>query len=50
MENKITVVDWLRENLESYGDPTHLSLTWETLDELLEEAKEIEQQQSDKDY
>lgn len=40
-----TTTDWIKENLESFGDPTHISLTWETLDEILEEAKARERQQ-----
>jgi hypothetical protein len=41
----MTAVDFVRETLENYGDPTHLSLSWETLDEIIEEAREIEKKQ-----
>ena len=40
---KQTAVEWLKKQLESYGDPSNLKLDWETLDELIEQAKEMEE-------
>jgi hypothetical protein len=46
MENKKqTAVEWLKLQLEEYGDPQYCELTWEELDELCEQAKEMEKQQ-----
>lgn len=40
-----TAVDWLKKELEGYGDPQYCELTWNELDELCEQAKEMEKQQ-----
>lgn len=46
MENKKqTAVEWLKKELEEYGDPQYCELTWNELDELCEQAKEMEKQQ-----
>ena len=42
MESNKSALDWLKQELQGFGDPTHLSITWETLDELFEEAIEID--------
>jgi len=42
---KQTVVDWLKKELEDYGSNSHLSLDWNTFDELCEQAKEMEKEQ-----
>jgi hypothetical protein len=40
-----TSVEWLAKELESYGDPGYCKLEWETLDLLVQKAKEMEKQQ-----
>jgi hypothetical protein len=40
-----TAVDWLQEQLECFGDNQELQMPWTTLDELFEQAKEMEKQQ-----
>jgi hypothetical protein len=42
---KQTGVEWLGKELESYGDPGYCKIEWETLDLLIQQAKEIEKQQ-----
>lgn len=43
--NNQTAVQWLAKQLEDYGDPQVCELTWENLDSLVEQAKEMEKQQ-----
>ena len=43
--SKQTAVEWLKKELEDYGSNSHLSLDWNTFDELCEQAKEMEKQQ-----
>ena len=38
--NNMSVLDWLKEQLESYGDPFKCEIEW--TDELIEQAKEKE--------
>ena len=38
----MSVLDWLKEQLEGYGDPFKCEIEWTELDELFEQAKEIE--------
>jgi hypothetical protein len=40
-----TAVEWLKKELEDYGSNSHLSLDWNTFDELCEQAKVMEKQQ-----
>jgi hypothetical protein len=40
--NNMSVLDWLKEQLESYGDPFKCVIEWTELDELIEQAKEKE--------
>ena len=42
---KQTAVEWLKKELEEYGSSSHLSLDWETFDELVEQAKAMEKEQ-----
>lgn len=42
---KQTAVDWLKLQLEKYGDPQYCELTWKELDELCEQAKDMEKEQ-----
>ena len=34
-------IEWLKKQLEDYGSNSHLSLDWNTFDELCEQAKEM---------
>ena len=45
MTNKQTAVEWLKKELEDYGSNSHLSLDWNTFDELCEQAKAMEKEQ-----
>jgi hypothetical protein len=45
MENKQTAVEWLIEQLECFGNKHELQLSWATVDELVEQAKEMEKEQ-----
>ena len=40
-----TAVEWLKKELETYGSSFQLQLSWELLDELINQAKELEKQQ-----
>lgn len=42
---KQTAVEWLGKELESYGDPEYCKLEWETLDSLIQQAKDMEKEQ-----
>jgi len=42
---KQTAVEWLKKELEAYGSSSHLNLDWETFDELIKQAKEMEKEQ-----
>jgi hypothetical protein len=45
MSNKQqTSVEWLQEQLECFGNKHELQMSWTTLDELFEQAKEMEKQ------
>ena len=43
-----TSVEWLKKELEDYGSNSHLSLDWNTFDELCEQAKAMEKEQISK--
>ena len=42
---KQTAVEWLKHQLEYFGNKHELQMSWETLDELFEQAKEMEKEQ-----
>lgn len=42
---KQTAVEWLVEQLECFGNKHKLQLSWATVDELVEQAKEMEKEQ-----
>ena len=42
---KQTSIEWLKKQLEQYGSSSNLTLDWSTLDELCEQAKEMNEQQ-----
>jgi hypothetical protein len=45
-----TSVEWLGKELESYGDPGYCKIEWETLDLLIQQAKEMEKEQLHSEY
>jgi hypothetical protein len=45
MESKQTAIQWLMEELESYGDRHHCKLEWEDLESLIQQALEMEKEQ-----
>ena len=42
---KQTAVQWLVEQIECFGNKHELQMSWATLDELLEQAKQMEKEQ-----
>jgi uncharacterized metal-binding protein len=42
---KQTAVEWLKGVIESCGKPHELQMSWSTLDEIIEQAKEMEKEQ-----
>ena len=42
---KQTAVEWLKKELESYGDPQFCKIEWEQLDLLIQQSKEMEKEQ-----
>jgi hypothetical protein len=47
---KQTAVEWLKKELESYGDPQFCKIEWEQLDSLIQQAKEMEKEQIIESY
>jgi hypothetical protein len=47
---KQTAVEWLKEQIECFGNKHELQMSWDTLDELLEQALELEKQQIEDAY
>ena len=45
-----TAVDFIKFELESFGDPNMCELTWEELDSIIERAKKIETSQLEYSY
>ena len=43
--SKQTAVAWLEDQIECFGNKHELQMSWATLDELLEQAKEMEKEQ-----
>ena len=42
---KETAVEWLNKKLEEYGDPDNCELSWDKLDNIINQAKEMEKEQ-----
>ena len=40
-----TAVEWLKGVIDSFGNKHELQMSWSTLDEIIEQAKEMEKQQ-----
>ena len=49
MEN-ITAVQWLKTEIENYGDPEYLIIRWTDFDELINQAKQTENKHIEKAY
>lgn len=47
---KLTAVEWLGKELESYGDPQFRKIEWEQLELLIQQAKEMEKEQIKEAY
>ena len=45
MENKQTAIEWLIEQLECFGNKHELQMSWATVNDLVEQAKEMEKAQ-----
>jgi hypothetical protein len=43
--SKQTAIEWLEDQIECFGNKHELQMSWATLDELLEQAKEMEKEQ-----
>jgi hypothetical protein len=43
--SKQTAVEWLKEQIECFGNKHELQMSWATLDELLEQALQMEKEQ-----
>lgn len=41
----MTAVEWLKSNLETFGDPEVCTIRWEDLDSLMLQAKQMEKEQ-----
>jgi hypothetical protein len=48
--SKQTAVQWLKEQIECFGNKHELQMSWATLDELLEQAKQMEKEQHEITY
>lgn len=48
--NNMTAVQWLKTEIEKYGDPHCLAISWKDLDDLIKEAKQMEKEQISKGY
>ena len=42
---KQTAVEWLKDQLECFGNKHELTISWTTVDELVEQAKAMEKEQ-----
>jgi hypothetical protein len=43
--SKQTAVEWLKDQIECFGNKHELQMSWATLDELYEQAKAMEREQ-----
>ena len=49
MEKK-SAVEWLKTEIEKYGDPEYLIIRWTDFDELINQTKEMEKEQIMKSF
>ena len=47
---KHTAIDWLKEQLETYGNQSYCVVEWSMLDKLTLQAKEMDKQQKIEAY
>jgi hypothetical protein len=47
---KQTAVEWLQKQLECFGNKHELQMSWATVDELLDQAKEMEKEENHSEY
>jgi len=47
---KKTAVEWLKDQIECFGNKHELQMSWATLDELFEQALEMEREQMKEVY
>jgi hypothetical protein len=40
-----TAVEWLKDQLECFGNKHELTISWTTVDDLVDQAKEMEKEQ-----
>lgn len=45
INKKQTTVEWLQETVECFGNKHELQMSWATLDELFEQAKEMHKEE-----
>jgi hypothetical protein len=45
-----TAVEWLKKEVEEYGDREYLIIRWTDLDELINQAKQMEKEQMKKSW
>ena len=45
MSNKQSSVEWLKDQLEHFGNKHELQVSWTTVDELFEQAKEMHKEE-----
>jgi N-methylhydantoinase B/oxoprolinase/acetone carboxylase alpha subunit len=50
INKKVTAVEWLKDQLEHFGNKHELTVSWNTLDELIEQAKEMHKQEINDAY
>jgi hypothetical protein len=41
----MTAVEWLKDVIESFGNKHELHISWDTMDEIIEQAKAMEKDQ-----
>lgn len=42
---KETTIDWIKREMEKFGERSHLLLDWESFDIIIEDAREMEKEQ-----
>ena len=50
IKQKQTAIEWLLDQLECFGNKHELTVSWATVDELVEQAKEMEKEQIMESY
>ena len=50
MENNITAVRFIKEQIELHSDTSFFNIDWDKFDEIIEQAKEMEKEQIENAY